>query len=246
MNEIKLFCLPYAGGSAMVYKKWEKYLNKSIKLCLLELAGRGGRNQEPYYSNIQEAVDNLYNLVEASLGDEKYAIFGHSMGSILAYKLAEKISESNIKDPVHIFFSGRYPPCVFKEEGKKHLLPEAEFIREAIRMGGISEKLLRYEVLFRKAMETLRADYRILETGGYYSEIKPLNTDISVLFGREDELSLLSDMVKWKEYTNKQFCFHLFEGGHFYLHDNVKNIVQIINDTLIGEVKQSLTDIGRI
>jgi len=246
MNEIKLFCLPYAGGSAMVYKKWEKYLNKSIKLCLLELAGRGSRNKEPYYDSMQEAVDNLYSMVEASIDEEKYAIFGHSMGSILSYKLAEKISESSLKDPVHIFFSGRYPPSILKEERKKHLLPEPEFTQEAIMMGGISEKLLRYEVLLRKAMETLRADYKILETGGYCPQITCLNTDISVLLGNDDELSMLPDMVKWKEYTSRQCNFHLFEGGHFYLHDNVKNIVQIINDTLVGEEPQALIDIGGI
>lgn len=246
MNEIKLFCLPYAGGSAMVYKKWEKYLNKSIKLCLLELAGRGVRSKEPYYESMQEAVDNLYSMVEASLDDEKYAIFGHSMGSLLSYKLAEKISESSLKDPVHIFFSGRYPPSILKEERKRHLLSEPEFTREAIRMGGISEKLLRYEVLLKKAMDTLRADYKIIETEGYYPEIKCLDTDISVLFGNEDELAVLPDMVKWREYTSKQCDFHLFEGGHFYLHDNAKNIVQIINETLIGEGTRSLSDIGRI
>jgi surfactin synthase thioesterase subunit len=234
MNEIKLFCLPYAGGSAMVYKKWEKYLNKSIKLCLLELAGRGSRSKEPYYKSMQEAVDNLYSMMEASLDGGEYAIFGHSMGSILSYKLAEKISESKLKGPVHIFFSGRYPPCILKEERKRHLLPEQEFIQEAIMMGGISEKLLRYEVLLKKAMETLRADYRIIETEGYYPDIKCLDSDISVMFGSEDELADLSEMTIWKKYTNKQCNFHLFEGGHFYLHESAKSLVKIINDTLIG------------
>lgn len=47
-QNIKLFCIPGGGASAFVYWKYTKYLNKNIKLCLLELPGRGcasGRNR---------------------------------------------------------------------------------------------------------------------------------------------------------------------------------------------------------
>ncbi len=38
-----LFCLPYAGGSEVIYYKWKKYLNPSIQLEAIELKGRGKR-----------------------------------------------------------------------------------------------------------------------------------------------------------------------------------------------------------
>ncbi|MHB8062509.1 MAG: thioesterase II family protein [Ruminiclostridium sp.] len=235
MKGIKLFCLPYAGGSAMVYKKWEKYLDKSIKLCLLELAGRGSRNKEPYYNSMQEAVEDIFSLLELNLDEGEYAIFGHSMGSILAYQLAAKIKERNLKQPIHIFFSGRYPPSIWKGERNTYLLPEPEFIQKATRWGGIPEKLFKYEVLLKAAMETLRADYKVLETGGYDPMIKKLKCDISILFGEKDLISTPLDMTAWKKYAGKQCSFHVFNGGHFYLHNNVENVVQVINNALIGE-----------
>ena len=240
MNKIKLFCLPYAGGSSMIYKKWENYLDNSIQLIMLELAGRGNRSKEPYYDSMQEAVEDIFNIVKANIDDSEYAIFGHSMGSILAYKLAVKIKDSKIKQPLHLFLSGRYPPSIKKEERNIYLLQEAEFIQEAKSMGGIPEKLFRYEALLQKAMETLRADYKILETGGYQPIIKKLNYNISVLSGNEDALSEALDMSIWEKYTEGKCSFYVFEGGHFYLHSNAEGIVNIINKTLIREGANSL------
>lgn len=224
----------------MIYKKWENNLDNSIQLIMLELAGRGNRSKEPYYDSMQEAVEDIFSIVKANTDDSEYAIFGHSMGSILAYKLAAKIKDSEMKQPLHLFLSGRYPPSIKKEERNIYLLPEEEFIQEARSMGGIPEKLFRYEVLLQKAMETLRADYKILETGGYQPIIKKLNYNISILSGNEDALSEALDMSIWEKYTEGKCSFYVFEGGHFYLHSNAEGIVNIINKTLIREGANSL------
>ncbi len=235
MEEIKLFCLPYAGGSAMVYKKWENYIDKSIKVWVLELAGRGRRAKEPYYNSMLEAVEDIFSMVKTEIENCEFAIFGHSLGSILAYELAVKISESNLRQPKHIFYSGRYPPCILKPERNAHLLPEPEFTQRAMSLGGIPKNFIKYDVLLKKAMQTLRADYKILETEGYEPIINKSNSNISVLYGEEDELAEPSDMIAWKEYTKKQCSFHVFEGGHFFLHNNVEGITQIINHALMEE-----------
>lgn len=64
LMRIKLFCLPYGGGSAYSYLKWKSNLADLIELCPVELAGRGKRFHEPYYSNIDEAVDDVYKQIE--------------------------------------------------------------------------------------------------------------------------------------------------------------------------------------
>ncbi|QNU66696.1 thioesterase [Ruminiclostridium herbifermentans] len=239
MNKIKLFCLPYAGGSSLVYKKWENYLDNSIKLNMLELAGRGSRSKEPYYNSMEEAVEDIFSIVKANTDDNEYAIFGHSMGTILAYKLAAKIKDSNMKQPLHLFISGRYPPNIKKEERNIYLLPEEEFIQEVKSRGGLPEKLFRYEALLQKAIETLRADFKILETGGYQPIIKKVDCNISVLSGKEDSLSEEFDISMWREYTEKECSFYVFEGGHFYIHNNAEGIVNIINKTLMREKANS-------
>lgn len=232
MSGIKLFCLPYAGGSASIYTRWERYLDRTIKLWPVELAGRAGRINEPYYKSMSEAVDDIAGLIENKLGESDYAIFGHSMGSIMAYELIRRFSMKNLKLPVHVFFSGRYPPNIKKGERVMHSLPETEFQQEAMKLGGINKNLLRFSGLLKSALDTLRADYKVLETYACDFEIHKWDFDISVLAGKDDALAAPSDMEEWKKYTGKQCKFYYFDGGHFYLHSHVKSIVQIINNTL--------------
>ncbi len=234
MEGIKLFCLPYAGGSATVYSKWRKYLDKDIKLCPIEMPGRSDRSTEPYYNSVEEAIDDITNIIMNELEEEsEYAIFGHSMGSIMAYELVCRFKEKNLKPPMHVFFSGRYPPNIKKERTYKHLLPDAEFEQEARRFGGMPENLFRFEGLLKTAMKTLRADYKVIETYESEPAIHKLNFNISALAGTEDVLATPVEMAEWANYTDKQCAFYYFDGGHFYLHNHMEKITQIINNTLV-------------
>ena len=85
MSKIKLFCIPYAGGGAAIYKKWEQSLLPDIELVAVELAGRGRRSNEQLYKDVPAAVEDVYNCILPSIMDGKpYAIFGHSMGAMLS------------------------------------------------------------------------------------------------------------------------------------------------------------------
>lgn len=233
MKDIKLYCLPYAGGSATIYTKWGKYLDNSIELCPIELAGRSGRYKEPYYSNMTEAVDDIANLIENGLEEKEYALFGHSMGCMIVYELICRFRAKNLKLPMHVFFSGRYPPNMKKERRNMHLFPEAEFEQEAMKFGGFPEKLFRFEGLLKIALETLRADYRVIETYECDHPVEKFDFNFSVLAGREDELAVPSDLKEWEKYAAMQCTFYYFDGGHFYLHDHTEKIAQIINNTLV-------------
>ncbi|WP_024831905.1 thioesterase II family protein [Ruminiclostridium josui] len=232
MKEIKLFCLPYAGGSADVYARWRTFLNNSIKLYPIELPGRSKRAKDPFYKSMEEAVEDIANLVERETQDSDYAVFGHSMGSIITYELVCSLYQKGLKLPRHVFFSGRYPPYIEKQGKNMHLLSDDELIQEAVAMGGIPEKLLKYKRLVENAVNTLRADYTILETYGHNPHIHKLDIDISVLSGTNDELATIEDMKCWELYTKKSCTFYTFDGGHFYIHKNAEAIVKIINNAL--------------
>lgn len=233
MGEIKLFCLPYAGGSASIYSRWNRLLDRSIKLCPYELPGRGNRHKEPYYSSLQQAVAELVQIIETKCSDCQYAVWGHSMGSIMAYELLCSLQEKGVRLPVHAFFSGRYPPSIKKEERNLHLLSEDEFEKEAVKLGGIPDNLFKIKPLFKTALQTLRADYKLLETYKPGELKSKFNFNISVFAGNEDELAQPEDMSCWKNYCAGQCDFYYFEGGHFYLHKFAEEITQIISDTLV-------------
>lgn len=238
MSGIKLFCLPYAGGSSAIYSKWSKLLDGAIKLYPFELAGRAGRYREPYYNTIKEAVADIVKMLEEECRGSEYAVWGHSLGSILAYETICMLQEKNLRLPVHVFFSGRYPPSIRKENRNLHTLPEPEFEKEALKLGGIPDNLIRMRGLLKSAMQTLRADYKLLETYEPNSLKRKFDFNISVFAGKDDDLAQPADMNKWKNYCGSQCNFYYFEGGHFYLHKHAWEITRIINDTLVNIVEE--------
>jgi surfactin synthase thioesterase subunit len=232
-KKFKLFCLPYAGGSSAVFNKWRQYLDKRIEMHAVELAGRGRRIYDPLYDSIEEAVDDVYNIVKGLLDETPYAIFGHSMGGIIAYELAQKISTLKQPPPDHIFFSGRGAPHVPRNNNKMfHKMPEKEFKKEIIDLGGTPKEFFDHPELIDVLLPTLRSDFKIAETYEKSKDIKPLNCDITVFIGKEEDVKA-EQMHGWKEHTNKICTIHYFEGEHFFINEKMEKIVKIINNQLL-------------
>lgn len=231
MKKIKLFCFPYAGGSSAVYMGWKKYLCDKIELRSLELAGRGKRTKEPLCKSVEEVIDDIFPRIQSELCDSPYAIFGHSMGSILAYELVRKVRMHKLPEPAHVFFSGRVPPFIFLGT-QNHLLPDSEFIKLLAEFGGMNEEILSNPQLLSFFLPIIRADYKIVELYRHTQDGFQLNCDITVFNGKSDKLAKQDHLRKWKECTSKLCTFYEFDGGHFFINDFKPEIIKIINDRI--------------
>lgn len=227
-----LFCLPYAGGSGVVYYKWKRHLNSSIQLETIELKGRGKRFNEDFYENLEDAVEDIFENIKEKILHDEYAIYGHSMGSLLAYELYYKIYNENINMPKHIFFSGYKPPSIPGEERQIHLLPDGEFIKEVIELGGTPQEVADNEELLQLFTPILRNDFKMLEKYLYKEKKDKIQCDISILNGKEDDITL-EELLAWKNHGDKGFKVYNFEGNHFFINTNAENITKIINTTLV-------------
>jgi surfactin synthase thioesterase subunit len=240
MKKIRLFCLPYAGGSSMVYSKWKDGLDKSILLQPLELAARGKRINEPNYNTAEEAAADVLSMIRFQLGDMPYAFYGHSLGALVAYLAAQKIRDLKYPGPAHIFFSGRGAIHIHRDDKPLYYtLPEDEFREKVMALGGTPPEFFAIPELLEILLPLLRGDFRISGTYRHQGEIKPLDCDITVLTGKEEDLKP-QQIEEWKLHTTKQCTFHSFEGGHFFLNNDVvkEKIIHIINDTM-GKVART-------
>lgn len=227
-----LFCLPYAGGSEAIYYKWKKYLDSSIKLNPIELKGRGRRYNEIFYETLDEAVEDILKNIKDKIVNDEYAIYGHSMGSLLAYELYYKIHTENVKMPKHIFFSGYRAPSIPRKEKQIYLLPDEEFIKEVIELGGTPQEVVDNEELLQLFTPILRNDFKMLEKYLYKEKKEKIQCDVSILNGKEDDITL-EELLAWKNHGDKGFKVYNFEGNHFFINTNVENITKVINTTLI-------------
>ena len=234
MEKVRLFCLPYAGGTAMVYSSWKKLLDSNIELIPVELAGRGRRSKEAFYNSVNEAVDDIYRSIEDKLDGTRFAVLGHSMGSVLTYELIYKIRELKNQVPVHAFFSGRYPPHVKKDDIDCHSLPEDKFLDELRKVGGTPEEFFQNKDLLNLFLPIIRADYKIIETYKHQQKPTKLTTDITVFSGLEDDKVTENDLKEWHSVTDGNCEVIQFEGGHFFIFDKKKEISDIINRKLVS------------
>lgn len=232
MNKIKLFCFPYAGGSAVVFHRWRQYLHPAIELVPIELAGRGRRIHEPLYEDVHALLHDVLEKLGQEIVNGPYALFGHSLGSMISFELALRIRQLCLPAPLHLFFSGRSAPHV-KKIGEKvyHLMDDEEFKNEVMALGGTPAEFFIQPELTRLFLPLLRNDFRLAETDLHNGEIIPFDENITVFLGKEDDLSA-EQCDGWKKYTTKVCTMYYFEGGHFFLHNESEKMVRIINDVL--------------
>lgn len=242
-NRIKLFCFPYAGGSSVMYHQWKPFLQDEIELRPIELAGRGKRIIENPYNDIKDAVEDVFELIYKEVQQSPYMLFGHSMGAMIAYELAQKIREKGLPKPIHMFFSGKGAPNVHRSDEKEyHLLDDSSFKKEVIELGGTPPEFFEHPELMELFLPLLKNDFRIAETHKLTEPIKEFDQDITVLLGKEDDLNA-EQCEEWVKHTTEFCYFHHFPGGHFFINDEKKAIVRIIED-VVRKNTRSLSPMG--
>ncbi|MBE6050847.1 MAG: thioesterase [Clostridium sp.] len=235
LEKCVLFCLPFAGGSARCYLPWKRFIDRKIEIVPVELAGRGSRLSEKKYITFEQMADDSFEYIAQYLKSNnvnKYAIFGHSMGSWVVYEIYRRIKENNINMPIHIIFSGNSVPFAKYSGEKIHDLPKDEFINKILELGGASEQVLYDEKIGNMLVDILRNDYTLIEEYECKDDTAIIECDISVFNGMNDNIKS-DDLVLWKNATQKTCEIYNFEGGHFFIDSSREKVVKTIERILL-------------
>jgi len=238
MPKIKLFCFPYAGGSANIYHSWKQYIGKDIELIPVELAGRGRRIGDDSYLDVYEMIEDVLGIVNKDIENGDYAFFGHSLGAYIAYLLCKEISKRDQSQPLHLFVSGRGAPHIKREEDKKyHLLDDADFKKRVEKLGGTPPGFFDHPELVEMFLPLLKNDFKLSESEIIEHPIVPLKQAITGFFGKDEEL-VPQQRDEWNLHTESTLDTHYFDGGHFFIHQQIEKITEIINLTLLTKYTQ--------
>lgn len=232
MKKIRLFCIPYAGGSALIYKKWEKLLDKNIEMYPVEIAGRGTRFKEQCSKNLMAIVEDLYKSIIKQIGDEEYAILGYSMGSIISYEIIRKLQKDGYKQPIHAFFCAQNPPHKLIQE-KTYLLPKDKFYDKIYELGGTAREVIDNKDIQIVFDNILRSDYEAFETYVHYNSQDKILCKSSILIGTYDEGC--ANVDNWKDVVKNELkCFE-FNGNHFFINEYSESVFDVINSCLFNK-----------
>ena len=212
---IRLFCFPYAGGGAGVFRAWQDDLPETIQVCPIQLPGRENRFREPPFARLENLVEALATAL-FPLFNMPFALFGHSMGALIAFELARTLRATGVV-PTHLFVGAARPPHLHKTDAPIHLLEDKKFV-DALRrrVNGIPEAVLRSPDLLQALLPTLRADLALCERY-LYARGEPLDCPISALGGEQDQTIELQQLAGWRVHTRASFDLQRFPGNHFFI-----------------------------
>ncbi|MGA5301851.1 thioesterase II family protein [Nucisporomicrobium flavum] len=222
--EARLVCLPYAGGAAAAYRAWHQLAPGHVEVCPVELPGRGLRMGEEPYRRLPPLVEGLADALDPLL-DRPFALFGHSMGGLIAFELARLLRRRGRPEPSHLFVSASPAPDRPREP-TVHDAPDAELKARLQAFNGTPAEVLDNEELMELALPVIRADFAVLETYEFAEE-PPLDTPLTVFGGVDDRTVRPDDLVGWREHATT-VDLRMLPGDHFFIDELAPELIGMI------------------
>lgn len=232
-DDVVLYCLPYAGAGASVYRDWRGRLT-GVEVVPVHLPGRNGRIQERPYTDAGALVADLARAMEPRL-HRPFAVFGHSMGALLAFELTRLLRGRGLPGPRVLFVSGAVAPQT--RRAPKAPATTRDLILRIRDLGGPGLDALKNPELLRLALPWLRADFELVDTY-VYREQPPLDCPIHAFCGSRDGQVRMADVEGWLAQTSAGGTVRVLPGDHFFLDESRDALLAAIGGE-IGAVSLS-------
>lgn len=226
---LRLFCFPYAGGGASIFRSWPELLPAGIEVCAVQFPGHEYRLGEQAYTRLTSLVQALATAIHPYL-DKPFAFFGHSMGALVSFELARRLRKAYGVGPVRLLLAAFRAPQLPNPNIKIYHLPE-EVFKVVLRAEGIPERILQNEEIMQAMLPTLRADFELCDTYTYTTE-PPLEMPFSIFGGLDDIRISTADLDEWRIHSSAPSSLLMLPGSHFFIHS--------AQDLLLAAVSQDL------
>ncbi|MGH3786026.1 MAG: thioesterase II family protein [Pseudonocardiaceae bacterium] len=226
---LRLICLPPAGGGASRYRDWPAHLPHDVEVVSVQLPGRESRFNEQPIESMEQLAGALLDGLSSYL-TRPFALFGHSMGAMIAFELARRMRPAG-QQPMHLFASGCRAPDLPSRSPDWHTLPDREFIAAIRELGGIPPELLADSQFLDAMLPTLRSDRTLTETYIFRPQA-PLSCPVSAFGGLRDKEVLPEDVEAWSRHTTAHFQAYLLPGDHFFINSARPEVLRLVASEL--------------
>lgn len=252
----RLFCFPHGGASPSAYEHLSnqlaisshslspsdnEQLTKSSPLCELYalcLPGRGTRRKEAPYTDIQRLAQDVVVSMHPFIHDKPFALFGHSVGALLAFEVARILEKEKGCPALQVFLSAHCAPEDINTD--MYRWDDEQLLSLLRELDSVEVDYDSHTELLKLNLPVLRADFEWAET--YKPNIQKKNisdnawvlekTPLTLLGGKKDKLCTEKQLSGWFSHCIANTSTYLFSGGHFYWHDQLTALVDTINKSI--------------
>ena len=234
--KIRLFCFPYGVTGASLFREWSDLLPDFIEVCPIQLPGKENRIDEGPIKNIDELTGVLEQVL-APLMDRPFALYGHSVGALIAYRFAYRLWKNKIQPLRHLFVGAYtsaavYPNPVYdrvmgglktlgfdgipSSDQLLTLSPQQRLDFEQFFQGGFR---IDFNDELRSTMRPVAiSEFKIVDSYTYDKNETPFDVPITAFHGQDDTFVTREEMEAWQPLTTGPFNLHVLAGDHFFLH----------------------------
>ncbi|MED3853936.1 alpha/beta fold hydrolase [Priestia megaterium] len=217
--------LPHAGGSANFFHRLCVDLSSNIECIAIQYPGRQDRFDEKMINSIEEYSDIITEVI-LGLDDKPTMLFGHSMGSLIAYNILLKY-QSELPFITRLLASAHNPPKSKPKYVDYDSMSNDNLIAYLKRLGGFDDVLLSDPNIMEIVLPAVRNDLQAVSKYSNKSNTK-INVPITAIIGEHDQSTDIESTSVWSELTTKEFQIIQLPGGHFYLSNEYRSLKKII------------------
>lgn len=212
-----------------MFATWSAYLPPDVEILAVQYPGRQDRFGEKCIDDMDEMADTLAAVLRP-LCDRPMTLFGHSMGSVIAYEVALRLERDLNFVMERLFVSARTTPHRLPKENN-HPLSDHDLVAAIRQLGGADAQVYEVPNLWPVILPPLRADLRLLDQY-LVASLERLRCPITAFGGASDHTCSTPDLAAWQDATAAAFDLQTFPGGHHYLGHNESAIVTAIADRI--------------
>jgi medium-chain acyl-[acyl-carrier-protein] hydrolase len=191
--------------------------------------GRETRFSEAPLHDIAQVISRSTAAIAPWI-DGPFTLFGHSLGALVAYEVARRLSAMG-KAPESLIVSGHLAPSAGLRRLPIAHLPDAAFLRSLRDLGGTPAEVFEAPELLALLLPMLRADFTLAEQ--YHEQPGPrLTCAVTALGGIDDPWVDCNGLAAWGDVTTGPFDHAMLPGDHFYLASARAELVARINNNL--------------
>jgi surfactin synthase thioesterase subunit len=231
---VPLLCLPFAGAGPSFFTPWRKLHGAGVDICPVPVPGRERLLGEDPYTDLHAAADGLLPVARRLAGGRPVALFGHCfLGAMLAYELTRRLVADGDLPVAHLFVSASRPPWVSRPLHSDRLADDA-FLDLVQTITGYRHPAFEVPEMRELLLPTLRADFQMDET--YFPRRgRDLTVPLTAFAAAADRLAAVAEVGEWSRATTGAFRQVTVPGGHMYLADDPRPLLDVIVHTLAGD-----------